>query len=257
MSRRVDTLMPDKTISTRTTGPSDRTLEPTDMKRSALVQSFLHTIAIAAVCLPLTGCQRSLLAIRESGDAHFARGEYADAEADYLEYIDRSPGRPEVHHMLGNTYLAQGRTAQAREQLLLAQTLRLEDDQIFRDTCEALFADKQYDELNRLLRARTVDRGRMEDYLLLADFALRQGDKDEAQRAYLTAAKVDGGRSVGPQLGLARLYASIGDKPRAIERARMAYFVEPQNGEVQVLIQQLGQIPGPALGIVPTEQVPG
>ncbi|MCC6320141.1 MAG: hypothetical protein IT438_01750 [Phycisphaerales bacterium] len=209
---------------------------------------------LLACILTNAGCQRSLLAVRESGDAHYARGEYAQAEADYLEYIDRSPARPEVHQMLGNTYLATGKTGLAREHLLLANTLRLEDDKIFGDTCEALFADKKFDELNRLLKARCVDRGRMQDYMLLAKFAARQGDKDETQRALLTAAKVDGGMRFEPQFELAKLYASIGDKQQAIERGRMAYFCDPQNGEVQALLTELGQIPGPALGVVPTER---
>lgn len=201
------------------------------------------------------GCQRSLLAVREAGDKHYARGEYQEAEADYLEYIERSPARPEVHQMLGNTYLAMGKTGLAREHLLLAQTLRIEDDKIFADTCEALFVDKKYDELNRLLRARTVDRGRMQDYLLLAKYAERQGDKDEAQRALLTAAKVDGGKSIEPQLELAKMYKDVGDKTRAVERARMAYFCDPKNGEVNKLLQDLGQVPGPALALPPSERM--
>lgn len=219
-----------------------------------LTSKHLAVAASLPLVLLSTGCQRSLLAVRESGDRHFARGEYAEAEADYVEYIDRSPGRPEVHQMLGKTYLALGKTGLAKEHLLLANTLRLEDDQIFVDTCEALFADKRFDELNRLLKARTIDRGRMQDYMLLARYAMRQGDKDEAQRALLTAAKVDGGMNFEPQFELAKLYAQIGDKPRAIERARMAYFCDPQNGEVNQLLVELGQIPGPALGVVPTER---
>ncbi len=205
--------------------------------------------------LTSTGCQRSLLAVREAGDKHYARAEYTEAEADYLEYLDRSPGRPEVYHMLGKTYIAQGKTGLARENLLIANTLRLEDDEIFASTCEGLFADKKFDELNRLLRSRTIDRGRMQDYLLLAKYALMQGDKDQAQNALITAAKVDGGQSIEPQLALAKLYAEVGDKPRAIERARMAYFCDPKNGEVNNLLQSLGQIPGPALAIIPTERV--
>lgn len=207
-----------------------------------------------SLMLGLSACQRSLLAVRESGDRHYARAEYPEAEADYLEYLHRSPGRPEVHQMLGKTYVAMGKPGLGKEHLLVANSLRLEDDDIFASTCEALYADKQYDELNRLLRARTVDRGRMQDYLLLARYAELQGDKDEAQSALLTAARVDNGMSVQPQYELARLYKSVGDRQRAIDRIRMAYFCAPQNGEVLQLAKDLGQIPGPALGVVPAER---
>lgn len=217
------------------------------------IPSFLVGCCLLAT-LAAAGCQRSLLAVRESGDRHYERGEYAEAEADYLEYLNRSPGRPEVHHMLGKTYVAMGRPGLGKEHLLIANSLRLEDDAIFASTCEGLYADKKYDELNRLLRARTVDRGRMQDYLLLARYALLQGDKDEAQTALITAARVDGGMSAIPQLELAKLYASVGDNQRAIDRIRMAYFCDPQNGEVLDLARQLGQIPGPALGLPPIER---
>jgi tetratricopeptide (TPR) repeat protein len=221
--------------------------------RAVLARLGLTSTAIA--CLLASGCQqRSLLAVRESGDRHYARAEYPDAEKDYLEYLQRAPGRPEVHQMLGNTYIAMGNPGLGKEHLLIANSLRLEDDTIFQDTCKGLYADKQYDELNRLLRARTVDRGRMQDYLLLAHYAMLQGDKDETQQALLTAARVDNGLSVTPQLELAKLYASVGDNQRAVERVRMAYYCDPQNGEVIDLARKLGQIPGPALGLVPTER---
>lgn len=213
----------------------------------------LFSLVLAAMTLGGCNAQRSLLAVRQSGDAHFARGEYPEAQYDYEEYLTRSPARPEVHYMLGRTYLAQGRTGPAREQLLLAYRLRPEDDEIFPYICDGLYADKQYDELNRLLRSRTIDRGRMQDWLLLAYYSQLQGDMDEAQRALLTAARVDGGQSVEPQLGLAKIYIAAGDNTRAIERLRMAYFVSPQSGEVVVLATSLGEIVGPSFGIPPTE----
>ncbi|MBX3402044.1 MAG: tetratricopeptide repeat protein [Phycisphaeraceae bacterium] len=220
-------------------------------------RAFTYVLPLALLLAAGTqfGCQKSLLAVRQSGDANFARGQYTEAEADYREYLDRSPARPEVHYMLGRTLLAQGRTAEAREQLLLAYRLTPENDEVFVQTCEGLFADKQYEELNRLLRSRTIDRGRMSDWTLLADFSMRQGDKDEAARSLLAAARVDGGTSVEPQLGLAKVYMAAGDTTRAIERLRMAYYVAPQNGEVAALASQLGQIVGPSFGVPPTERM--
>ncbi len=215
---------------------------------------LLPLVCLLLAAMNLGGCaQRSLLAVRQSGDAHFARAEYAEAQADYEEYLNRSPARPEVHYMLGRTLLAQGRTGPAREQLLLAYRLTPEDDEVFAHVCEGLYADKQYEELNRLLRSRTIDRGRMQDWLLLAEYSQKQGDMDEAQRALLTAARIDGGRSVEPQLGLAKIYMAAGDKSRAIQRLRMAYFVQPQNGEIATLATSLGEIVGPSFGMPPAE----
>jgi len=214
----------------------------------------LVCLLLAAISLGGCNMQRSLLAVRQSGDAHFARGEYAEAQADYEEYLGRSPARPEVHLMLGRTLLAQGRTGPAREQLLLANRLTPENDEVFAHVCEGLYQDKQYEELNRLLRARTIDRGRMQDWVLLSEYSQKQGDMDEAQRALLTAARVDGGMSIEPQLGLAKVYMAAGDKTRAIERLRMAYFIDRQNGEIAQLATSMGEIVGPSFGTPPTER---
>ena len=119
-------------------------------------------LALAAGSVLSAGCaQRSLVAVRESGDYNYKMGHYDAALTDYKEYVERAPGKPEVHQMLGNTYMKLGETGLGREQLLMANAMRVEDDQIFADMCAALYTDKQYDDLNRVLRQRTVDRGRM------------------------------------------------------------------------------------------------
>lgn len=82
------------------------------------------------------------------------------------------------------------------------------------------------------------------------------GDRDEARRAYLIAARVDGGRSLEPQLALAELYASIGDEPNAVDRLRMAYYLKPKSERVLDLARQLDQIIGPTFGKRPLEQLP-
>lgn len=210
-------------------------------------------LAVASSLPLLSGCARSLPAIQQSGDWHYAQGQYDAAQAEYLEYLDRKPSSPQVQHMLGKTYLAQGETGLARERLLLAHAMRMEDDDIFASLAEGLYQDKKFDDLNRLLRARTIDRGRMQDWALLATYAEKLGDRDEAQRGWLTAAQVDGGKSYQPQLGLAKLYLSVGDISRARRRAAMAYYADPTNGEVNELIKKLGEIPGPTLGIPPAE----
>jgi predicted Zn-dependent protease len=156
--------------------------------------------------------------------------------------------------MLGNTYVKLGETGMGAEQLKLAHTLKLEDDEIFASLCEGLYADKKFDDLNRALRERTIDRGRMQDWALVAKYAERLGDQDEAQRAWLTAAKVDGGKSAIPQLGLARLYAKVGDTARARQRIAMAYFCDPLNGEVVAAAKAMGEIPGPTFGVMPEER---
>lgn len=224
-----------------------------------MVRTSALGLVVSAMVLSLAGCERSLLAVRRSGDEHYARGEYEEAQADYKQYIERAPGRAEVHSMMGLTLIKLGQPGQAREQALLADTLAQENDEIFANTCQTLFEAKEYEALNRLLRTKTVDRGRSKDFLLLAEFSVKQGDADEAQRAFLVAAQLDGGMSAPPHLGLARLYLSLQPKPdtqRAVERLRMAYFVDPSNGDVIDLARKMGEIVGPTFGRLPFEATP-
>ncbi len=211
-------------------------------------------LLLSAALLSLTGCgPRSLVAVRDAGDQHFQYAEYDAALSDYQEYIDRNPGNAHVHQMMGNTFVKIGKTGLGCEQLKVAHTIRLEDDDVFADLCACLYADKKLDDLNRILRERTIGRGRMQDWALLAMYAEKLGDKDESQRAWLTAAQVDGGRSVQPQLGLAKLYLTVGDRERARKRIAMAYYCDPNNAEVNQLVRQMNEIPGPTYGMVPEE----
>lgn len=212
-------------------------------------------VCVWAVCVGSWGCaQRSLLSVRESGITAYERGEYDRALADFEEYIERSPGHWQARAYLGRTLLAMGRTRQAREHLWVAYSQRLEDDEVFDWLAEGLYADGQYDELYRLLRQRTIDRGTPGDYVRLAEYAMRTGDPDEARRALLTAARIDRGRSAEVQIALADFYEAIGDEREALRRLRMAYYLSPGDTELAERIRGYGEVPGPTFGIVPTER---
>lgn len=233
---------------------------PTVESRESLFRRALPigvVAGFAALLLAASGCQRSAFAVRESGERAYAEGDYALAASEFEEYLERVPGNPQVTHQLGRSYVKLNRTAEARERLLVAYSMRPEDDEVFASLCEGLYADKKFEELNRVLRQRAIDRGRMTDYLLIAEYAERTGDRDEAQRALLTAAKVDGGFSLEPQLELAKLYMRAGDRERAVQRLRMAYFIEPTNVEVVGLATQLGEIVGPSWAQTPAERLGG
>lgn len=214
------------------------------------------SLVLTAGLLSLGGCgARSLVAVRDAGDQHYRYGEYDAALADYQEYLDRNPGNAHVHQMMGNTLVKMGKSGLGCEQLKVAHSIRLEDDEVFADLCACLYADKKLDDLNRVLRERTIGRGRMQDWALLASYAEKLGDQDEAQRSWLTAAQVDGGRNVIPQLGLAKLYIKVGDRERARKRIAMAYYCDPTNAEVTQLVRQMNEIPGPTYGMIPEEQM--
>src|SRR5690606_29227347 len=104
----------------------------------------------------------------------------------------------------------------------------------------AYFETGRTDDLYRFLRGLTEARARVEDYIRLGEYAARLGDPDGAEHALLTAAKIDKGQTVAPQLALARFYRTIGDNANALKRYRMAYYLDPKDEAIARAIRELG-----------------
>jgi Flp pilus assembly protein TadD len=92
------------------------------------------------------------------------------------------------------------------------------------------------------------------DYIRLAKYCQKAGDTDGAQEAYLQAARLDGGRTVSPQLALADFYTSINDEEAAQKRIRMAYFIDPRSKAVNERMLAHGLTPAPELALTPAER---
>jgi tetratricopeptide (TPR) repeat protein len=212
---------------------------------------------IAAVALAglAGGCgqQRSLDYVEKSGDKAFAAGDYAVAQKEYKEYVDRRPGKARVQHSLGMSYLQMGQAEAAVQCLSVAHDLEPANPEYTEDLARAYFKAGDRGKLYEYLHRLTQQPGTAADYVRLGEYAARLGDADEAQNALLTGAKIDGGRTVGPQIALADFYAGIGDKENALKRLRMALFIEPKNEVVAARIRELGEIPGPSYAITPEE----
>lgn len=208
-----------------------------------------------ALIVALTSCtgQRSLLRVRQDGDKAYERQEYAKSAQDFREYVDRKPGDTDGHYKLGRALLVLGQSEEASEHLRIAYDNDPTREEHLREFSRALFESGHTPELLRMLKVRAADTGAVSDYLLLGYYAARSGDPDEAQTALLTAARIDRGRTVEPQLALAGFFESLGDISKAKERLRMALYIEPSNPEIAVRLRSLGEIPGPSLALRPPE----
>ncbi len=107
--------------------------------------------------------------------------------------------------------------------------------------------------LMALLSRNSSERGRVSDYSRQGQFAAKVGNVDEAQQAFQTAAKLDGGQSVAPHRQLADFYGSLGDRAKQVQHLRMAYAIEPGNPETLKEIRRIGEIPGPSFALTPEE----
>ena len=116
-----------------------------------------------------------------------------------------------------------------------------------------MLASEAYDELHEVLLARARETQAVEDYLRLGLYDLRAGDADSAERALVTAAKLDAGQTPGPQLALATFYETVGDETLAVRRLRMALYTDIENREAIERLRAKGHIPGPTFALPPIE----
>lgn len=210
---------------------------------------------IAVAGLVLAGCtgQRPLVDVRASGEKAYERGQYDRALADYVEYVGRRPGDDDVQNKLALTLLQVNDAPRAVEHAWRAHDLNPQKEEYVETLAESMYQAGQTSELHTFLRRQTESRGRVSDYLRLGRYSALTGDADSAETALKTAAELDRGRTLAPQLALADFYRRIGDKPSEIRRLRMALYLDPANSEITERLRELGEIPGPSFVLKPTE----
>lgn len=207
---------------------------------------------VAAVGLVgLGGCGRPISEVRAGANYHYFNGDYESAEPLYEEVIQRRPGDAQGNYELGRNLLAMGRVTEARERMMLAYNLEPSNATYFEGMADALAAAGDEDDLFDALEHRISDRGGVEDYIMLGRYAERIGKADEAERAFLAAAEIDGGETLAPQRALAEFYRTIGDERAEIERLRMMLWFDHQDAAVNARLRELGQIPGPTFALPP------
>lgn len=206
-------------------------------------------VGFAAV---LAGCQRPISMVRADANHHYFNGDYAQAQPLYEEVVERSAADAQGHYELGRNLLALGRATEAREQMILAYNLEPDNETYFEGMAEAYAAAGDEEALFNALEHQIHDRGGVEDYIRFGRYAQRLGHADEAERALLGAAEIDGGTTPEPQEALAEFYRSIGDTENEIRRLRMVLWFDRDDAEVKARLRELGEIPGPTFVLEPT-----
>ncbi len=212
------------------------------MRRSRLLMILLS----GAV---LTGCQRPIETIRQSGDFSFDRHDYNKAATEYAEITNRYPGNWRAQFRLGLCLLEIGQPARAREALEVAHTHRPRNPQIADALAEAFFQLGEESRLFAFLRQRAESMQTSGAYLRLFRYSLELGDPDSAAVALDKAIVLDDGQTVEPYLAAASFAERLGDLETALHRLRQAYGIDHTDGRVLQRLKDLGEIPGPTLGL--------
>jgi predicted Zn-dependent protease len=218
-----------------------------------------RTIAVASVSISvlvgLFGCgsQRPLWKVKSDGQYAMTEGDYHGAVSDFSEYCERKPGDNTVRLMLGQAYLSAGDPVKAREQLTTAFDTDPGCEPCADALAQAYFDAKENERLTLFLRRLANERQRESDYLRLGSYSAKLGNADEALQALNTAAAMDGGQTVAPQLALAEFYRSVGDKANEVRRLRMAAYIAPANPQILDRAKELGEVIGPSFPLKPAE----
>lgn len=210
-----------------------------------------------ALCLAgLVGCGENVTRYRTRGDAAYSAGQWLDARDNYDAYLRVRGQELEVRRRLGNSLSNLGRHTDAVSELKIAHSQAPRDAGVLDDLGRAMLAAGRGDELLSMLRGYAEQYAGAEDWVRLGRFATRAGDYDTARTALLTGARLDRGQSVGPQLALYEFYLRLGDRESAVQRLRMAHYLDPLSLELRAVVRGEGLSPTTDLGIKPTEQLP-
>jgi len=214
------------------------------------------------VALPLTalmllaGCastQRPLPVVKSSADYYWAAENYTAAAADYKEYVDRRPDDVPMRLALAKTLLLLDQPKEARIHAEVLHDLRPYSDEFADLLALTLYESKDRDALLSFCQKRVSERGRVADYLRLGTYSAKLGNVDEARVALSTAARIDNGVAVAPQIALADFYRQLNDPANEVRRLKMALYIDPSNRTVLQRLEDLGETAGATAAIRPDE----
>ncbi len=209
-------------------------------------------LPVLAVALVQIGCGvRPIESVRVTADFQFDHQQYPLAAAEYAKIVDRVPGDWQAQYRLGLCELELGHADQARTALEIAYTNRPDNTEVVDALAEAMF--RQHDEtaLFGLLTQRTRTQQTVYAWMRLGRYAAELGDADTALQGFETAIEIDAGRTVEPYVQTALFSRQIGDLDAALRRLRQAYRIDPEDPRVDKQLRELGEVPGPTLGLPP------
>lgn len=211
---------------------------------------------LAAALAIVSGCQtqRPVGLLQRDGEQAMLRGEPQEAIGYYQEWVDRQPQRADAQHALGEALLEAGRPSEAVGPLTVAWDHDQDNEEYFDDMAAAMRAAGRDQTLIGTLQTNATEKGRLVDYMRLGRNLQAMGLMDEAHQALKTAADIDAGRTVEPQLAFADFYRQLDRPQEEIRRLRMAYAIDPTDERVLARIHALDMIPGPSLALPPEER---
>ncbi len=216
------------------------------MTRSVLM------LPVFVLVLAQAGCGlRPIESVRTRADFQFQQQEYQQAAIEYAEITDRAPGDWQAQYRLGLCEIELGNADRARTALEIAHARQPANADVVDAMAEAMFRQGDEQALFDLLTQRAETERTVRAWLRLGRYSAELGDADTALTAFETAIELVAGRSVDPYVQKALFSQKICDLDGAFHRLRQAYRINPDDPVVDQRLRDLGEIPGPTLGLPP------
>ena len=168
---------------------------------------------------------------QRSAEKFFSDGQYDSAVIELKNALQQDPDNLAARVLLGRTYLAMGRGANAEEELRQAQTKGADESLIIVPLGEALLMQGKFDALLKSLfvgRRAPFYEMQIRDLRGKAYLGLKQ--QDAAAREFQAAAKAQPSRQE-PLIGLTRVAINLGRKQAALDYSEQAVTLGPDDAE--------------------------
>lgn len=215
----------------------------------------LGAITLVLALALAAGCETTNPELRNRGQAAYLTGNYERSLDFYGQAVRQDPTDVQAQFGLGRAHLSLEQPRDALLALEEARALAGDDSElridIFDGIAEALYQLDRHDRLHTFLRNSAARYGATADYLRQGEYLVRIGDMDGAEQAYRRGAHFAPDGEVEPFLALARFYENVNDVERAVRALRWAYYVDPNDGEVNERLRDHGWVPGPTVAEEP------
>lgn len=190
--------------------------------------------------------------VRADGNDAYSRGQYSVALADYQEYLERKPGATVVRTRLGETLMQLNRPNEAEVQFRAVYDVDPMDIANAEALASAMIAGSRAGEGLDFFRSYLNENPTSEGYFAMSNLAMQAGLPDDAERALLVAAKLDGKTSAEPHRRLAKFYEKLDKDDLAVRRWRAVLSFDPADPEAGEHLRALGKVPGPTYALDPS-----
>jgi len=226
-------------------------------RRSVSGVSTKAVLWLSIVCMFIAaGCEPNPVLRRKGIDA-FHAGEVTQADRHFTKAVRQDPTDWKSLYYLGKVRLEQDRALDAT--LVLEKALSLRNDheqtpQILDALAQSLYQQGETARLHTMLQRAIDEYETSRDFLRLAKFMGKTGDRDSAKVALRKATYFARPGDATPWLALADFYESLDDTDQTIDALRRALAINPRSRQVRTRLRKYGIVPGPTVQI---KQRPG